>query len=119
MATSVLPKPTSPQTSRSMGRRRSMSRFTCSMADSWSTVGSCRKLSSMARCMAPSGVWAWPGMASRAAYSSSRSAAMARMALRAFLVTFTHAPEPRRASGGEASVSVVWRSTWSMFSTGT
>lgn len=38
MATSVFPKPTSPQMSRSMGRVPSMSRLVSSMARSWSVV---------------------------------------------------------------------------------
>ena len=39
-ATSVLPKPTSPQTSRSIGRSASMSSVTDSMARCWSSVSS-------------------------------------------------------------------------------
>ena len=39
-ATSVLPKPTSPHTSRSIGRSDSMSSFTMSIAASWSSVSS-------------------------------------------------------------------------------
>ncbi len=38
MATSVLPKPTSPHTRRSMGAGTSMSAFTSSMARTWSRV---------------------------------------------------------------------------------
>ena len=38
MATSVLPKPTSPHTSRSIGASASMSALTSTMALSWSTV---------------------------------------------------------------------------------
>ena len=37
-ATSVLPYPTSPQTSRSIGRAASMSAFTASIASIWSAV---------------------------------------------------------------------------------
>ncbi len=39
-ATSVLPKPTSPHTSRSIGRPDVMSPMTCSMAAAWSPVSS-------------------------------------------------------------------------------
>ena len=38
MATSVLPKPTSPQIRRSIGRGDSRSPFTASMARAWSSV---------------------------------------------------------------------------------
>ena len=45
-ATSVLPNPTSPHTSRSIGRSDSMSSLTTSMAASWSSVSSNGKDSS-------------------------------------------------------------------------
>ena len=48
-ATSVLPKPTSPQTRRSIGRGVSRSRITSSMARAWSAVSSNGKVASKAR----------------------------------------------------------------------
>ena len=49
-ATSVLPKPTSPHTSRSIGTGRSMSALTSSIAWSWSGVSSNGNASSTSRC---------------------------------------------------------------------
>jgi hypothetical protein len=63
-ATSVLPKPTSPHTSRSIGRSHSMSSVTASIARSWSSVSSYGKASSSAAIHSSSGgnggrTWFW------------------------------------------------------------
>ena len=60
-AISVLPKPTSPQISRSMGLASSMSAFTSSIAVTWSEVSSWGNASSSSRCQGVSGPNAWPG----------------------------------------------------------
>ena len=60
MATSVLPNPTSPQTSRSMGWGRSMSALTSSMARSWSEVSMKGNDDSSSACQGVSGPKAWP-----------------------------------------------------------
>jgi primosomal protein N' len=75
MATSVLPKPTSPQMSRSIGRVRSMSAFVSLMALSWSRVSVKGNEASNSFCHVVSSAHAWPGCASRAAWMRSSSAA--------------------------------------------
>ncbi len=55
IAISVLPYPTSPQMSRSMGRTDSMSRFTSSVARRWSAVSSYRNEDSISFCHRLSG----------------------------------------------------------------
>ena len=55
IATSVFPKPTSPQTRRSMGREVSMSDFTSWIAFCWSGVSSKGKEVSNSRCQGVSG----------------------------------------------------------------
>ena len=61
MATSVLPKPTSPHTRRSIGIGASMSAFTSTIALSWSGVSRYGKASSSSRCQTVSSGNAWPG----------------------------------------------------------
>jgi len=65
MAISVLPKPTSPHTSRSMGTGCSMSRLTASAAAAWSGVSSYSKAASISRCQTVSGEKAKPREALR------------------------------------------------------
>ena len=62
MATSVLPKPTSPQISRSIGLGRSMSALVSTMARIWSGVSSKMKALSNSRCQGVSGANGWPGL---------------------------------------------------------
>ena len=97
-ATSVLPKPTSPATRRSMGRWRSMSFFTSSMARSWSAVSSKRKAASNSCCHGVSAEKAWPSATARAAYSLSSSSAISRRAARTDSFTRCHWAPPRRSS---------------------
>ena len=66
-AISVLPYPTSPAITRSIGTVRSMSRLTSSMTVSWSGVSTYAKASSSSRCHGVSGPKAKPGAAWRAA----------------------------------------------------
>src|SRR5665647_1949113 len=65
-ATSVLPKPTSPESRRSIGMGRSMSALTSSMVVSWSGVSANGNDSSSSRCQGVSGPNAWPLLAIRA-----------------------------------------------------
>ena len=65
MATSVLPYPTSPQSSRSIGVDDSMSRLMSVMAVFWSGVRSYSKASSNSCCQCESGLNAKPGTALR------------------------------------------------------
>jgi hypothetical protein len=67
IATSVLPNPTSPHTSRSIGCARSMSRVTSRMAEDWSGVSSYGNDADNARSAAVSGGKAVPLSTSRAA----------------------------------------------------
>ena len=78
IATSVLPKPTSPQTRRSIGRARCMSRLVASIALSWSSVSSQGNSASNSRCQSLSAGNAIPGVASRTACTRSISAARSR-----------------------------------------
>ena len=66
-AISVLPNPTSPEITRSIGTGRSMSALTSSIADSWSGVSVNGKASSSSRCHGVSGANACPGADWRAA----------------------------------------------------
>ena len=93
-ATSVLPYPTSPTITRSMGTARSMSPFTASMASIWSSVSTKGKLSSISRCHGESAANAWPGAACRLAYSSTSSPAISRTAARAFFLVFFQSDPP-------------------------
>ena len=61
MATSVLPKPTSPQIRRSIGLGSSMSTLEAAMAFTWSIVSSNSKLASNSRCHGVSTENGWPG----------------------------------------------------------
>ena len=66
-AISVLPKPTSPEITRSIGTGRSMSALTSSIAESWSGVSVNGNASSSSRCHGVSLANAYPGAAWRAA----------------------------------------------------
>ena len=72
-ATSVLPYPTSPHTSRSMGRARSISPFTATMVSFWSGVSSNGNESSNSTCHGPSPAKLCPSASSRAAYRATSS----------------------------------------------
>ena len=66
-AISVLPNPTSPEITRSIGTGRSMSALTSLIATSWSGVSVNGKASSSSRCQGVSEPNACPGAACRAA----------------------------------------------------
>ncbi len=102
MATSVLPKPTSPQTSRSMGRGRSMSSLTSSMARSWSTVSTNGNDDSSSACHGVSGPKAWPETSSRRRYRATSSSAISCTAARARDRAFCHSEPPSRLTEGES-----------------
>ena len=67
MATSVLPKPTSPQTRRSIGRAASRSPSTSAMARAWSGVSSKGNVAAKARYSSSIGGTATPTAALRSA----------------------------------------------------
>ena len=95
-ATSVLPKPTSPQTSRSIGRSSSMSSVTASIARCWSSVSSKAKPASSRAIISSS-----PGNGGRVmlclrAYSASSSPASSRTAVRTRVRSVCHALPPSR-----------------------
>ena len=102
MATSVLPKPTSPHTSRSMGWGRSMSAFTSSMARSWSEVSMNGNDDSNSACHGVSGPKAWPVTWSRRRYSATNSSATSCTAARALDRAFCHSDPPSRLTVGES-----------------
>ena len=104
MATSVLPKPTSPHRSRSMGRGWRMSRLMASMDASWSTVSSYGNDVSNSCCHSESSANAIPGRAWRAAWISSISEARSTTAASAAAFCRTHVLPPMRASAGRLLV---------------
>ena len=65
MATSVLPKPTSPHTRRSIGCASSMSRLMSSIAVRWSGVSTNGNASSISACHGVSWANAWPSALTR------------------------------------------------------
>ena len=99
-ATSVLPYPTSPTTSRSIGRRVCMSALTSSAARSWSGVSSYGNEASISDCHGESGAYANPWAASRLAYSASSSSARSLTALRTRCFARSQSVPPRRLSVG-------------------
>ena len=99
-AISVLPKPTSPTTSRSMGASRSMSCFTSAMAWSWSRVSWYSKASSSSRCQGVSGAKGWPGAVIRRRYSSTSSWAISCTALRTRALAAAQSEPPMRDTVG-------------------
>ena len=114
-ATSVLPKPTSPTITRSIGVGFSMSAFTASIAVSWSSVSTNGKASSISCCHGVSGANAWPGAAWRLAYSSTNSPAISRTAARALrLVDFQSEPPILLKLGFSPPVYLLSRSNDSM-----
>jgi len=102
MATSVLPKPTSPQTSRSIGLGCCMSRLAASMAVHWSGVSSNGNDPSNSRCHGVSSPNACPGWASREACNLSKSAATSETAFSASALALAQRLPPRMLSGGRA-----------------
>ena len=102
IATSVLPKPTSPHTSLSMGLFCFISNLTASMALAWSGV------SSNANWLANKSYWIWsigklmPTLASRRACTLSSSAATSWIWLSALALALSHLPLPMVWSGAVA-----------------
>jgi hypothetical protein len=99
-ATSVLPKPTSPQTSRSIGWGASRSCFTASIATPWSSVSSNGNDASSRAIHSSSGPTAGRVAVWRRAYSASSSPASSRTATRARLLSVLQAFPPSLASDG-------------------
>ena len=119
-ATSVLPKPTSPHSSRSIGTGRSISALISSVHRSWSSVSSNSNRRSKSYCHSPSGSNAKPGVAIRLAYSAISSRAISRTADRTRDLVFCHSWPPRRCSLTRTSSLVpIYLDTRSSWVTGT
>ena len=99
-ATSVLPKPTSPQSRRSIGFGDSMSALMSSIAARWSGVSSYGKLASMSACAGVSGANACPCTVERRVYRSTRSNASFLAERRAFPVARDQSAVFRRVRRG-------------------
>ena len=97
IATSVLPYPTSPQSSRSIATVDSMSFRISAIADCWSVVSSYSNASWNSRCQWASGLNACPGIALRAAYSFRSSSAMSRIARRTRVLVLAQEAPPSRS----------------------
>ncbi len=118
-ATSVLPYPTSPHTRRSIGRGASMSRFTSSIARSWSGVSSYGKASSISRCHGESGANACPPARSRSAYNCRSSRAISRVRSRTRRFSRSHSLPPSRWIWGVWLSAPTYRWTRLIWSVGT
>ena len=103
IAISVLPKPTSPQTRRSIGRARSMSRLVAAIAVSWSSVSSYGNCASNSRCQSLSPGYAMPFVAARAAWTRSSSPAKSRALSSASSFAFFQRRPPRVDSFGRVA----------------
>ena len=101
-ATSVLPKPTSPHTRRSIGLPDAMSVITASIAAAWSTVSSKPKPSANASRSCCRMEKEWPRRAARFAYSDSNSAAVSRTWRAARALALSHWPLPSLCSGASS-----------------
>ena len=115
-ATSVLPKPTSPHSSLSMGTSRSMSSLISEMHRSWSSVSSYSKWDSKSRCHSPSGGKAKPFCCIRWAYSWMSSLAMSFTALRTLVFCRCQSAPPKRlsftAESSRGPMYLLTRSSW-------
>ena len=103
MATSVLPKPTSPQSKRSIGFGCSISFLVSSIQRSWSSVSIYSKLSSNCFCHGVSAEKANPFTFWRFAYSSMRSLATSCKFFFTLVLVFSHSLLPRRFTLGAPS----------------
>ncbi len=119
-ATSVLPKPTSPHKSRSIGASLSMSSLISPTHRSWSSVSSNSNLFSKSLCHSPSRGKAKPFSCIRWAYSCISSLAMSFTAARTRAFCFCHSWPPRRCSFTPASsLGPMYLLTMSSWVTGT
>ena len=116
-ATSVLPKPTSPQISRSIGRPDAMSSSTSAMARDWSSVSAKGKRAQNSSQLPSAGAIVSASCILRAAATRMSSPAMSRMRClaRAFRVC---QPAPPSLSSATPAPSLPKRESISMFSTG-
>ena len=117
IATSVLPNPTSPHSSRSIGNGRSMSDLMSTIAVRWSGVSTNGKASSISRCHGVSCPKAWPSALTRFWYSTTSSWAISRTADLTRPLALAKSLPPSRCSVG-ASPPTYWRSV-SIWSDGT
>ena len=99
-AISVLPNPTSPQINRSIGRGRSRSALTSSIAVTWSPVSSCGNASSSSICHGVSGPYGGRSIDIRTEYSRTSSPAMSLTARLTRPVVRAQSLVPRRDSRG-------------------
>ena len=100
IATSVFPNPTSPHTSRSIGRSLRRSPRVASMAAAWSAVSSNGKPSANAAYWPSSNAMTLPERAARRARISRSSAATSRTRSAAALRAFCHCWLPSLCRGG-------------------
>jgi hypothetical protein len=119
IAISVLPKPTSPQSSRSIGLAACMSALIASLAVSWSGVSSKGNDSSKARCQGVSAGKAIPGRSDRRAWSWIMSAAMSATACCTAAFWRAQSVPPIFASFGASFVPPTYFCTSSMQAAGT
>ena len=91
-----------------------MSRFTSSMATSWSRVSSNGNASSSSPCHGVSGPKAWPFTVRRTEYRRTSSPAMSRIARRTLPLVRTQSLEPRRCTrGASPPMYLATTPTWS------
>ena len=119
IATSVLPYPTSPQTSRSIGRGEERSDSTSRITCSWSGVSSWGNAASNSRKTASGGETGAFSASWRFACRSTSSWAIASRSSRTFRLARCHAVPPRRDSCARPSSDATYRCTLDIFSTGT
>ncbi len=100
-ATSVLPKPTSPQTTRSIALPEARSAITASIACNWSGVSSNGNAAANCAYSARSKTSACPWRASRCAYRASSSAAASRTFCAALRLARSQALPPSECSGAQ------------------
>mmetsp|Transcript_12143 Transcript_12143/g.38654 ORF Transcript_12143/g.38654 Transcript_12143/m.38654 type:complete len:286 (+) Transcript_12143:754-1611(+) len=106
IAASVLPKPTSPQTRRSIGRSdETMSRWTSAKQESWSAVGEKGKPASKSAMRGPSGAQGGRVRDCRSAYIATRSEATPSTSLSARALRLTHDLRERVVSSLTGSYS--------------
>ena len=116
-ATSVLPKPTSPQIRRSIGRPAAMSSSTSAMARAWSSVSAKGKRAQNSSQAPSAGARLVASRIRRAAAVRISSPAMSRM--RCFILALRVCqPAPPSLSKATPPVSLPKRDSSSMFSTG-
>ena len=116
-ATSVLPKPTSPQISRSIGRPEARSSSTSAMARCWSSVSAKGKRAQNSSQAPSGGIAVTPSFTLRSAATRMSCAAMSWMRCFARALRFCQLAPPSLSSATPCA-SLPKRDSTSMFSTG-